>query len=130
MVLPGFRGRSFEGGKGSLGTVFIPGKGWTTPNARTAQTGEVSGGEFSRNSAADAGGTAILIRLPAFTDNTSVSRGHNVFNDVNAMGISRANGGIPVFLQAPRGSAGSVLAVEFTGTNSVPAGRVEALNFR
>ena len=124
------RSQRYEFGKNStVGTAIIPGKENTPPSTGTAQSGHVRGetGVVGVRSAQAAGASAIVVRLPAWADNTSVSRGAAV---PNALRISAANGGIPVFIIAPRGSLGTALAVEFTGTRDSPRGRIAPVRFR
>lgn len=113
----------------SIGTANIPGSGLTEPSRGTAETGRVRGptGVTAVRSAASAGANAIIIRLPANANNAASSRGAFV---PSALGISAANGGIPVFLHAPRGAFGSMLAVEFTGSRGSPAGLIAPVRFR
>lgn len=111
-----------------VGTALMPGGGDKPVDDGTAEDGFVRGpeGVIGRNTARFYGANGIAIRLGASMDNSAPSRGHFV---EQALNISYANGGIPVFVIAPKGAPGTALAVEFTGTARSPAGRVAPIRY-
>lgn len=98
----------------TVSTAIIPEQTSTVFGNISSYVSETRHGGFGKRLASDAGAIAIAVRLPSNANNSSSARGAPQFVG-QALIVSQENGGIPVFLRAPRGPRGSVLAVEFTG---------------